>query len=272
MYNHELRLERAWGHLQRLKTESRRWLKPGPYRVYGELDAERRNKLIKVEILQDPPAELGLIIGECLHNMRAALDNLVYDLARSYRSVPLSKSIARDSQFPIFKNRDQFMDKGMNQIRGVAPAAKTIIKDLQPYHRGEKFAYHRLWMLRELSNADKHRVLHPTLLLPQAMGMFDDLGISDITLSLGPVENGTEVARYPYTGEADAKMDVSPYFTFGIGFRQGVPLPILPTDILNTMSSAAVLEWIHNDVIRQVVSSLRPFLRRDPPRSSTVKR
>lgn len=259
--------------MQRLEREGRRWLKPHPYRVYSELDAEGRNKLIKVEILRDPPAELGLIIGDCLHNLRSALDNLAYDLARSHRGVPLSKSVARESQFPIFKDCDQFLDKGMDQIRGIAPVCKTIIKGLQPYYRGEKFAYHRLWMLRELSNSDKHRVLHPTLLLPQAASMFvGDSDISDIRFNWGTIEeDGAVIAWYPYSGEANPEMNMHPHFTFGVGFRQGMPLPILPPDILNTMSAVNVLWWIHNYVVRQVVSPLRLFLRHNPPRASTVK-
>jgi hypothetical protein len=260
-YNHDLRLERACDHLQRLEAKSRGWLKPHPYRVYGELDAEQRNKLIKVEVLRNPPAELGLIIGEFLHNMRSALDNLVYDLARSHRGDPLSKNIAGGSQFPIFKDRDQFLGKGMDQIRGIAPAAKTIIEGLQPYHRGEKFAYHRLWMLRELSNADKHRLLHPALLMPQAMAMFaGEVKISNITWTLGPVKNGAEIARYPYFGETGVEMDMNPYFTFGVGFRQGSPIPILPDDILKTMSVVGVLRWIHAYIAKDVLPPLTYYL------------
>ena len=261
--NHDLRLERAWEYLQRLEAECRGWLKPRPYRVYGELDPERRNKLIKVEIFRAPPPELGLLIGDCLHNMRSALDNLVYDLAIAHRGFPLSKSIAKGSQFPIFKDRDQFMGKGMNQIRGIHPDAKAIIESLQPYHRGEKFAFHRLWMLRELSNADKHRLLHPTLLQPSAMAYFaDELDVFDITWTLGPVENGAEIARYPYSGEVGAEMDVKANFTFRIGFRQGSPLPILPDSILNTIDVATVLQWIHDNITKGFLPPLAPYLTR----------
>ena len=56
----------------------------------------------------------------------------------------MSRSIAKVSQFPIFKDCDQFTGKGIDQIRGIHPDAKAVIKRLQPYHRGEKFAYHRL--------------------------------------------------------------------------------------------------------------------------------
>jgi hypothetical protein len=262
-YSHDLRLERAWEHLQCLEAECRTWLEEHPYRVYGELDAERRNKLVKVEIFHQPPAELGLLIGDCLHNMRSALDNLVYDLAIAHRGSPLSRSIARVSQFPIFKDCDQFTDKGMDQIRGIHPDAKAVIKRLQPYHRGEKSAYHRLWMLRELSNADKHRLLHPTLLQPAAMGFFpDEVDLSDITWKLGPVENGAEIARYPYSGEEGAEMDVKAHFTFRVGFRQGSPLPILPTDILNTMDVASVLKWIYLNITKTFLPPLVPFLNR----------
>jgi hypothetical protein len=264
-HNHDLRLERAWEHLQSLEAECSGWLKEHPYRVYGELDTEGRNKLVKVEIFQQPSAELSLLIGDCLHNMRSALDNLVYDLAIAHRGSPLSKSIARDSQFPIFKDCGKFISKGMDQIRGIHPDAKTLFKDLQPYQRGDKFAYHRLWMLRELSNADKHRLLHPTLLQPAAMGYFpDEVDVSDITWTLGPVENGAEIARYPFSGEPGAEVDVKAHFTFRVGFRQGSPLPILPDDILNTMDVASVLRWIYVNITKTFLPPLVPYLTRIP--------
>jgi len=251
--------------LQRLKAECRAWLEEHPYRVYAELDAERRNKLIKVEVFRNPPPELGLLIGDCLHNMRSALDNLVYDLAIAHRGSPLSKSIARNSQFPIFKDCGDFMRTGMDQIRGIHPDAKAVIKGLQPYHRGDKFAYHRLWMLRELSNADKHRLLHPTLLQPAAMGYFpDEVDVSDITWTLGPVDNGAEIARYPFSGEPGTEMDVKARFTFRVGFRPGLPLPILPDDILNTMDVAEVLRWIYINITKTFLPPLVPYLTRIP--------
>ena len=57
-------------------------------------------------------------------------------------------------------------------------------------------------------------------------------------------------------------MNVETHFTFRIGFRQGAPLPILPTDILNTMGVASVLQWIYVNITKTFLPQLVPFLNR----------
>ena len=263
-YNHELRLKRASEHLQSIEAEVGRWREEHPYRTYVEFDAESRQKRIVAEVFRQPRAELGLLIGDCIHNLRSALDNLVYDLARANRSGPLSRSIARDSQFPIFTSEAKFLSKGMSQIRGVAPVVKTIIKGLQPYHRGDRKSAHRLWMLNSLANSDKHRLLPTAAAQTESAAGFilpSGSDIFDIRLHFGPVKTGTVLAEYTFTGPPGTEMDVYPHFLLGVGLRQGFPLPLLPEDIIKTMSVVQLLKWIGLYVERRVVSSLRPFLR-----------
>jgi hypothetical protein len=130
-HNHELRLRRASENLQSIETEVGRWREEHPYRTYVHFDEQSGEKRIIAEVFRQPSAELGLLVGDFVYQLRSALDNLVNDLAQANRSGPLSRGIARDSQFPIFSNKADFLDKGMRQIRGVAPVAKTIIEGLQ---------------------------------------------------------------------------------------------------------------------------------------------
>jgi hypothetical protein len=264
MFNHDLRLRRASYHLQRFENEVRQWMDEGPYQIVSEPQPEQRQKVFRVEILSSPPPELGLLIGDYLHNLRSALDNLAYDLARAHRGGPLSRSVAKDSQFPIFKDRDQFMSRGMNQIRGVAPEAQKIIEELQPYQRGNEFAYDRLWWLRELSNNDKHRLLQPMLLYPTGVGMavskaFD---VFDVQVEFGPVEHGAVIARAPYSDAVGAEIDVPPHIVLSVGLEQGSPIPTLPDDIIFITPVVQILRWIHRDIATKVVPPLNQFLRR----------
>lgn len=263
-FNHELRLERASHHLQRFENAVGRWLEEEPYRIVSEPQREQRQRILRVEILNSPPPELGLLIGDCLHNLRSALDNLAYDLARAHRGDPLSRSLARDSQFPVFKDRDQFLSRGMNQIRGIAPAAQTIIEGLQPYQRGDEFAYDRLWWLRELSNSDKHRLLQPTLLYPTGVGMFvsETVDVFDVRVAWGPVEDGAVIARAPYYDAAGAEIDTQPHIVLSVGLEQSSPIPTLPDDIIFTTPSVQILQWIHRHIVTNVISPLDQFLHR----------
>jgi hypothetical protein len=102
-HNHELKLERAREHLQNLHAEIREWFEGDTYRYVPKLDPKSGKKRIYFEVLQDPPARFSLIIGDCLHNLRSALDSLIYELAIAYTGIdPLPEDRARELGFPIF--------------------------------------------------------------------------------------------------------------------------------------------------------------------------
>jgi len=92
-----------------------------------------------------------------LHNLRSTLDHLAYSLAEKHTGNPLPDPIAQTSEFPIFSSDDsKAIDK---KIRGIHPHARAIIIDLQPYQRGNDYSLDPLWILQQLSNIDKHRLL-----------------------------------------------------------------------------------------------------------------
>jgi hypothetical protein len=129
-HNHELRLRRASEDLQSIETEVGRWREEHQYRTYVHFNEQSGEKRIIAEVFRQPSAELWLLVGDFVYQLRSALANLINDLAQANRSGPLSRGIARDSQFPIFSNKAHFLDNGMRQVRGVAPVAKTIFQGL----------------------------------------------------------------------------------------------------------------------------------------------
>ena len=85
-FHYERRLGRAIYHLECLETEIDLWLEERPYRTWTEPDIDSTKELLWAEILKPPPAaKLSLIIGDCLHNLRSALDNLAFELAIAYK-------------------------------------------------------------------------------------------------------------------------------------------------------------------------------------------
>ena len=170
-----LKLDRAGMHLQSLRESIATFLEAG---AYGETARFYADEQLTQEIgkpggppvvrtgtsfyvgfhfleRSTAPHEWGTVIGDCLHNMRSALDHLVYALAGS---------AARNArtEFPIFVDRDQFRSKQGRLLRGVADDAVTVIKWVQPYRWGARASIHPLWILHELNNIDKHRLLHVT--------------------------------------------------------------------------------------------------------------
>jgi hypothetical protein len=134
-FSHELKLDRASRHLDSLQAHVSEWRERHPYDYVVEPDPESGNQLVKVKLIEPPPHEFRLIIGDCLHNLRSALDNLVYELALAYVGIdPLPEDRTRKLEFPIFGNRSMTTGECRNKIGCIHPDAQTIIKELQPHN------------------------------------------------------------------------------------------------------------------------------------------
>src|SRR5688500_16547143 len=105
-YNYKLRLDRALEHLQSLEAEVQRWLGTNPYNIIHEYHAERSEHVFRVDPHGPAPAKSGLILSDCLHQLRSSLDNLVYDLAIAHnRGNPLPADVQERLMFPICKDK-----------------------------------------------------------------------------------------------------------------------------------------------------------------------
>ena len=95
------------------------------------------------------PDILSILIGECIYNLRAALDYLVYELA-----ILDSGQIQDGTQFPIESTPARFESRRNTYLKGLSDEHKEMIKTLQPFPE-------RNWTstLQSVSNPDKHRTL-----------------------------------------------------------------------------------------------------------------
>lgn len=153
-----LKLERARYHIDDLEAQLTTWAHSGHHSVLNEPDPDSGSDCFRIRVVSDPvPTDpFSVIIGDVLHNLRSTLDHLAYALAVKHTS-PLPDDIAKGSEFPIFASDN--VNAIVRRIRGMDPSAQAVIKSLQPFHRGKDFALDPLWMLYELSNIDKRRLL-----------------------------------------------------------------------------------------------------------------
>jgi hypothetical protein len=110
--------------------------------------------------LPEIPVDLPLAISDAVHNMRAAMDYLVYQLAKLG-----SGSFQDGTQFPI-EDHKIFTTPSGNKVgfdmskkkflKGLRPDHIDRIENLQPY-KGVDWTKN----LRDISNPDKHRDLTP---------------------------------------------------------------------------------------------------------------
>jgi hypothetical protein len=159
-----LKLNRAEEHLESIKEMIDGFCESDFYSTGRELD--RKGRLIaRVKNVKDPPPELGVLIGDCVFDYRSALDQFAYALAAAHTN-PLPKKLARSSAFPIYPTGPKFRGHGArpasDKIAGMSRSARARIERLQPYHRRKDPPLAALWRLEELSNIDKHRLIHVT--------------------------------------------------------------------------------------------------------------
>ena len=268
-----LKLSRAHGHLNDLQENIFQWLDGNHHTLRSHRDPERPNYLSIRVTVQDIPADpFALLVGDILHNLRGCLDHLVYALALKYTS-PLPDDIVKGCEFPIFGDKNakgmlgagphMFKSNGLNKIRGIHPGAQAVIKGLQPYHRGKDFASDPLWVLHELSNIDKHRLLIMAHCHSTAMVMdVDRFRTEGNTIILaGPmnvyggfIEGETEVLNC-HAIPADPSRDMNVEFfrpLLDIGFKCG--------SIVDGIGLTSVLGNIHSHILTDVIPPLSKFL------------
>ena len=74
------KLDRVNELLDVLKTEVQTFLDSGPYFTVGAYDPATHAWEQRVRIAEPPPPRLGVIVGEYVHDVRSALDHLVWQL------------------------------------------------------------------------------------------------------------------------------------------------------------------------------------------------
>lgn len=137
------------------------YLRSGALRGEAQLhtDTEILWTVLRVDRPIDP-AWSG-VTGDIAHNLRSALDYLVYQLFVLENGAPPPAN--GKQQFPIFKDRDGFRSRGVKQnLRGLSAPAVEMMESFQPFATGEGEAS-PLWQLRQLSNRDKHHDIHLTI-------------------------------------------------------------------------------------------------------------
>lgn len=157
-----LKLNRAEAHLHSVMAMINEFFRTEFFETSTEID--RRGRLIGRAInVKQPPPELSVLIGDCVFNYRSALDQLAYALAAG-NTDQLPDSYARTSAFPIYQTGPKYRGRrgrpARVRMRGMSATAQAVIERLQPFHRRKYPELRLLWMLEELSNVDKHRLVH----------------------------------------------------------------------------------------------------------------
>jgi len=213
----------AYHHLKLLNTEVDLALKSQPNAVVGQIEPETGDKVYRAQMTSQPPREWGLILGDCVHNLRSALDHMVWDLVQLNGQTPDS-----NTEFPIYWDRAKYSLKGEadRKLRGVSTQAVDLIEQAQPYHAGQPQG-HPLWILRELDVRDKHRsiLLTASIANLRDFGYYGDL-VEPVKWGGLAFEDQDEILRIP--ARTHAQGSVQPHFTCDVAMDVTGPSPGRP--------------------------------------------
>jgi hypothetical protein len=195
----------------------------------------------------------GVIVGEIIHDLRSALDHMVWELVAANGGTP-----DRCTSFPICSVEPvngfrsfalaNPQSKRHGPLVGLTPDHVSFVESCQPYHGGN---CKRLELINALWNTDKHRHL---IAAPVLIGdpTFDVVGgvIEDREPYIKPDEDPSLVLHVRPTGPARPQLkvsyDIGPDLAFGIS----TPLPGMPVvDVLS-----GLVAYVLDDVCGRLIT------------------
>jgi hypothetical protein len=173
----------AWSahHLHALDLEIQEFVKQHPFTARGEQDGNSRRFNVIANEYPLLPSHWPLMVGDAVHNMRSALDHIVWALSTKFAARYPQGSPAHPTdtealkiQYPICVTEGRYFGTKKGKwkdgqrfkcARFVGPEAITVIDNTQPHHRRNDAHEHPLAILAKFSNEDKHRKLFASGLL-----------------------------------------------------------------------------------------------------------
>lgn len=200
--------------------------------------------------LPPPPPVIGLLVGDCVHNLRSALDHIVYALISTNPTKPEGVPDSR-TMFPIRDTKEGYLHQvtKLRRIHGTPDAVAALIDSLQPYHARDKgldYTAHPLWVLDKLENIDKHR----RLMLASGVARhahvsirYSDGGETDLMIMQDRIYDRAILTSYP--PGADGEVQMNGYLMVYIALREVDELPsLVDEDIFHIL--AQLLDYVGN--------------------------
>jgi hypothetical protein len=212
------KIDHAKLHLERIKSETDRYHKTNENQFVPEANSPPNQPRFRVKPKFPIPDEIALFVGDCLQNLRSALDYLVWELVLSAKNTPDKKNM-----FLVCLTAKSFQDAQSARLHGVDPGAVALIESIQPYHDGQPSAT-SLAILDELTNINKHRHLllteFGTLSITE---MLDDLNTYlSGSHDLSALVHNTGFNRVVTAEQMQVQSDLIPFVAFNEGAVTGM--------------------------------------------------
>ncbi|MGO9720700.1 MAG: hypothetical protein ACLPOA_08970 [Methylocella sp.] len=146
-----LLLDRARENREELNARAKAFFDAHPYALFVDRDPDTAHYFRKIKFTSDLPQGLWSVAADALNNLRNALDQGVCASV-----VALTPSVSLDQVFFPFADSKSHFEKSVARLTAkVHPRVIAVLGFFQPYKGGND----RLWALKNLTNANKHRSL-----------------------------------------------------------------------------------------------------------------
>jgi len=241
------KLRWARKHFEVLRSQIEPFEQRDAHSVSLKRHADVSEYVFYVHGLEVPDPDWGLMIGDCLHNARTALDYLI---VRLYARVTGAEPRDIDSvQFPIYREPKRFVG-AVTELRKESAFSGylTRIEELQPFNNRNPSVWgvdehgmpqnaplpSALDRLSLLDNVDKHRVVHAAWLgavwgRGEGLEPPSDLTFVKSAVSAEPLVDGAEIGRYSFKPPLPVRewhpdeMDMKRRFPIEVAFDQPLP-------------------------------------------------
>lgn len=229
------KLRRSEEHFDDVKNEIVAWSKKDGYAFFLEHNSDFTEYRMVTRLIGVEPdlVRWSLMIGDAISNLRDALDHMIYAIAKVQTVNKPTAKIDRLS-FLIVDEDTDFARYAPKNLGPILTNVVTAIERFQPYNRPHKVIPPVLEILRELSNANKHRLLQLTAAAIVEWELDfrrpgSDRATGQYWIHRGEVKDGTTVLIYrtpepaPDLNLQEAKIGIA--FSMWHGFRKGDNTP-----------------------------------------------
>jgi hypothetical protein len=154
------KVDRAYEVLNLLADKWGVFLDMNPWPSWVEHDVETGWHRIYFDFSQPPLPLFSVMVGEMAHDLRSALDHLVWREAVECVGLKKAERNAPVITFPFAKGSAEF--KTAPALKYVGADARAILERHQPYKRGKGQGPKSLALLHWFNRMDKHRTVQVT--------------------------------------------------------------------------------------------------------------
>ncbi len=146
------KLERADKHINDLQAELGAFLGANPYTIGVKYDPDSRDYCHYIARCAEIPDVIPLAVGDAIQCLRSALDHLALLIWKKCNGTGSDRAV----YFPISESKSKYESEFPRKIKSATVSVRDAFDAVEPYQEGNG---HDLWVIGELKNTVKHRLL-----------------------------------------------------------------------------------------------------------------